>query len=664
MIKIITSLLLLIAGAFALDTAPEDFIKNSSASVEAKVNELVKSRYAELVNKTPPRSISFSQGEIYIADKKLNWRDIEGKVTVLVDGSTLELGYSIDGFVISPDNLKVAYYISYRGQDLWKWNVVAISTNPQIWLNDPAQTRMQNFDWNTSSSGFYYSYFHSKEDVAAGKQPITEVRYRDVFGQDVLVFDHGLAENFGLYDIDGGHTLAAYRLLNPGVGIKTTFSLYKGVKQQDGTYLWEVAYPRNQFVGIALGVYDQKVFALTSQFGDTYGVVAVDIKNNNRVMEIVPARPNQVLHTATLAGNQLVLQYHSIPEQNVSLVIRSLSDQSEKTISMSGLGLTSYGDLERFKFAPGATTSTAAYADVFLGNQELKLDLAAGNVEVLPNLATMNFDSQQMEQRLISFTASDGREITGRLYTRKDNEPKFVYIRHYGWISIKNSPEVREVLMAIDLGGAYFTVDLPGGGERGATWYRDGASNRLQSMKYIAEASEHLQNLLLVGPEKIVLMGRSWGGLTSLLMASYFPQHFGMINSVVPIIDVRDMFANGWFGRIAHSDLDPKIDRHGNYVLDGEFNNYVSRLNPAEQIDQIPSSVRLNLFTSGLDDRVDGDSSIESNYAYTLSQKLGDERFDYHRIVEGNHAARYYQILIFSLIAEQYGIDYQPLTVH
>lgn len=659
---VIVSSMIYLTPVFALPKAPQDFVSESSRAVESRVHRDLALRYDELTNQLPVTPTSFLNGEIFISPRGLIWRNLLSQEKTIVESNSLPEGHTIGGFEISPDGLKVAYFSSYKGQDLRHWNIISLKEHSRPWFREAALNRMGDLSWNAASTGIFYSYFNDKNEVAQGRKPINEVRFRDISGRDQLIFSPALAENFSIFDIGDGKTLGAYRLLNPDSGIKTTFSLYKGVRRDDGSYVWESAYPRNRHIGFGIGVYHRRVLILTSEVGDTYGVVAVDLSQKNQSFTLVPARPNQVLHMATLDQNhgKLILQYHSVPEQNVSIVIHEINSGRQTEISMDSLGLTEYGDLGRFIFAPGSAVSRAQYADVFQGTKILELDSVAEKIKVLPNLKSHSFASSLMNQQLLQFEA-EGELITGRLYTRKGTaDPHFIFIRHYGWIGIKNSPEPREVMLALDAGGAYFTVDLPGGGERGANWYRRGASNRLKSMRLLAATSKFLQNKFNVGPEKIVLMGRSWGGLTSLLMATYHPKEFGIISAVAPIIDLRDFFKNGWFGRIAHSDLDPRIDDQGNYILDAEFDSYVSRLNPIERVADLSAIKSVYLFTSGLDDRVDADSSTESDYAYYLSQQLNAGSFSYHRSIHGNHAARYYQVLMFSLLLEHFKIEFQP----
>ena len=642
----------------------EDYVATSSKRAEDKIVPAIKERFAELVSKTPStRFKSFARGQMTISAEGLVWIDQSGNERVLLRNEDVQERHALSGFIISPDSSKVAFNTTVGGQDLKHWNVVTISENPQVLLERPALNRMSDFSWNKNSTGFYYSFFHPKDEVARGEKPIVESRFRDLAsGEDRTVFSHGLAENFAIADLDGGETLAAYRLLNPSVGIKTTFSMYKGVRQSDGSYLWKEAYPRNKYVAVFLGVLDGKVILHSSEAGNNYGIVSVDVLNHNRRRVMVRSKWRHVLHTAEVAGEKLILQYHSIPRQNVSLRIYDpRSRRTLKKIGMRRLGLNPFGNLLRFQFAPGGKTARTIFSDVFKGNNVLEMNIERNTIRRLPNEQNLDFDARKVRQRLVQFRAKDGTRITGRLYTRRGKRPSFVFLRYYGWISIKNSPEPREVQMALELGGAYLTLDLPGGGERGADWFIRGSRNRLQMIRYISEASHFAQRKFRLGPEKIVALGRSWGGLTSLILAARHGDNFGIINPIVPVIDMIDMFENGNFGRIAHSDLAPHIDKNGDYILDRAFFDYAESISPIRHICKMKRTARIHLFTSGLDDRVDQGGEQEAKFARAVENQVSSAKFNYHRSIRGNHGSRFYQVLVFSLIADHYGLKYTPL---
>lgn len=656
------------SGSFTFATnlsVPEDFVKESSARVESKIDALIQKRFGELVNQIPDASKqNFLHGNVYLGKQGLVWQRKDNQEVVLVKNQDFEEGHTLAGFLMSPDSTKVAYYTSYQGQDLRHWNVVPLKEGASPVLDQPILNRMDGFSWSQKSDGFYYSYFYEKEDVKNGSKPILDVRYRDLKTQeDKVVFNPGLAENFQIADLDGGRHLIAYRLLNPSLGIKTTFSMSLGSLDSNGNYQWESIYPRNQYVGVFLGLYNKKAVLLTSGEGDHYGVSAVDVLKGGQVTSLVSARKNQVLHTADLVDQNLVLQYHTLIEQNVRVEIHSLKDGRVTQFKIEDFGLTPFGNLSRFQFGPGGKVARAVYSDVFSGDHVLEMNLEEKSLKVLENPQELDFNSKKVQEELIRFRSKNGAEITGRLYTRVGEAPSFVFLRYYGWISIKNSPEPREVQMALELGGAYLTVDLPGGGEKGADWFIDGSRNRLKMVDMISEASTYIQKHLGLGREEVVAMGRSWGGLTSLVLAAKHGDNFGLINTVVPVLDIRDLFENSWFGRISHSDFAPLIDSNGDYLLDQEFYERIDRINPVHLIEEIPPGLDLNLFTSGLDDRVDQGGQLEAQFAFDLYNRLGINQFGYHRSIKGSHSGRFYQVLMFSLIKDRYRLEYRPLSL-
>ena len=69
------------------------------------------------------------------------------------------------------------------------------------------------------------------------------------------------------------------------------------------------------------------------------------------------------------------------------------------------------------------------------------------------------------------------------------------------------------------------------------------------------------------------------------------------------------------------------------------------------------------MFNNALDDRIDQTLVTEVEFAQTVESQIGAERFHYHRNTDGNHGTRFYQPLMMSLIAAEYGLTYRPLRL-
>lgn len=635
-----------------------DFVSESSRNFERTLDADIQAVYKTLLPELPEtHKIHFKFGQVFMdGDGQLVWRNKAGLEHVLVTKEVIPTGQGLSGFEISPNGLRVAYFTTEGGQDLKSWNVVNIRQGAKPLLRKPILNRMEGFSWGQDSGTLYYSFWHDKEAVARGEKPILEIRSRNIAtGKDEIVFDPRLAENFGIAEVNQGETLIAYRLLNPNYGIKTSFSMYAAQKTHGRIGEWKRIYPRNKYIGIFLGTFNNKALILTERSGDTYAVEAVD-PLTGRVEVMVPAQVGKVLHLADVVGENLILQYHTVDTQAVSVEVFNLQSKSFiKATKTKSLGLSEYGDLDRFKVAVGGAKARAVYTDVMNDDHVLELELNTFSLKKLANVRSAEFKARDFADDYVSFQTSDGTKITGRLFYPKNKKPEYVVLRYYGWISVKNTPETRDIRMTLLTGGAYFVADMPGGGEKGAKWFYQGSRERLKMVGYIAEASRFLQNKLQLQSEQVVALGRSWGGLTSLLLSAHHSSDFGVIVSAVPVIDVEDMLKNSYFGRTAHSDLAPRVNRQGNYILDQSFQAYVRSINPSRLVERMQPNSDLLLFTSGKDDRVDQGGDLEAEFASRLKTQLGD-RLLYHRSVMGNHSGRFYEQLLFSYLKRNYGL--------
>ncbi len=626
--------------------------------------ETVLQRYQALQTITAdPHVRYFSRGQIHQDARGLVWTTLTGKDIVVVERKQLKDRQSLGSFAISPDGDKLAYATTYLGQDLKSWQVVTLSAQPRVLLQQPVVNRMEDLRWNQESTGLYYSYWYPKEDVKKGLSPMVECRFRHVLTQvDKKVWDHGLAENFAIAEQANGE-LIAHRLLNPAAGIKTTFSMYRGQKNARGQFQFTSIYPRNQYVGFFLGLWQKQGLILSQEAGDYYGVVAVSSDGERRTL--VPARHNEVLHTARLHQNTLILQYHNRHTQHVFLEQWNLKTGQRQRFALADLGLTPFGSLSNFHWGPGATRARASFADVALGHQTLELRLQThkdtpAQLRVLAPEQPLDFNARHMKIERFAMLAKDGTPLNGYVFTRKDRPPTFGFIRHYAFISIKNAPEPREVQMVLEAGGAYLTLELPGGGEGGANWFLKGSRHRLTSVDYITEAAAHLRSQWQLPNERIAVLGRSWGGMTSLLLAARAGEQFGPIHAVVPVLDLKGVFENGWFGRISHSDFAPDIDRSGNYILDSAFWKRTYQLNPVEQLRYMSAQTQLRVFTNGLDDRIDQENLISRFMARTREQ-LAPGHFRHYDYNLAHHGSRDYQIDVIKGLLQDFDLTYRPM---
>ncbi|MBG0788664.1 MAG: S9 family peptidase, partial [Anaerolineaceae bacterium] len=180
------------------------------------------------------------------------------------------------------------------------------------------------------------------------------------------------------------------------------------------------------------------------------------------------------------------------------------------------------------------------------------LDLATREVTIFrqPDLA---FDPEDYVTEQVFFTSKDGTQIPLFISHRKDlvvNGDTPTYLYGYGGFNIP-IPVSFSVpnLVWMERGGIYAQAQLRGGGEYGRAWHEGGMLHNKQNVfdDFIA-AAEYLIDRGYTRKEKLVVGGRSNGGLLIGAVLTQRPDLFGV---ALPNVGVLDMlrfhkFTIGW----------------------------------------------------------------------------------------------------------------------
>lgn len=643
-----------------------DRLKQANYSdVEAQIKVL---GYKQAVQET-----YFQNGSFFIDGGHLVWKKTDGTLVRLVDKDE-HPDRGITFTLVSPDGKKIAYSTTLSGSDQHVWYVKSIADSSQHLLSEPILVRMDGFSWGQDSQTVYYSKFSQIDKVVAGVEPINVVRARNLTtGTDQLVFDHGERANYSIYDVDGGKTLIAHRILGPGSGIKALLSLYRGERQKDGSYRWSPFISPNSTMGHFLGVIrkngQQYAVIHTDQLGKTYGINMVPLMATpqQKPISVVAAKPFLVLHNSQMHGGRLFLEYYNPKTLQSSMtIVNAETGAIEKQLRFSDHGLLNYGSLS-LPVAFSGPEVTFKYVDVVGNARVFSYNLKTKAIKAEPNPQVNPFDASRVRVETSSFRSADGKVVRAlKMYPVDANgkplKPKFFFVKSYGMIGIKYSAEPLEAQMVLQRGGVYFVADIRGGAGPNSQWQVEGSRDFYLRYADMKAASEHISEKDPIyssygfkAEDVVVMLGRSYNGSGMLNMAALNPQTARLFVSVVPVWDSSYQLRQGRFGVISHSDLFPNVNpQTGALILDKDFYANVEEHNPAHRLTQIPPQKKLIVFTGGRDDRVD-QVTIEERFVRTLLAQLGDN-FHYIQNPTASHVARWYFEELFTLIDLEFGV--------
>lgn len=643
-------------------------------SVEEQVKAL---SYKQAVQEIP-----FQRGTVFIDAGNLVWKKLDGQ-TVILARKEEHSERGIANILISPDGEKIAYSTTLSGSDQHVWYIKSISEVSEHLMAEPILVRMDGFSWGQDSNIVYYSHFAKIEDVLSETEPIVKVRARSlVTGKNTDIFDHKQRANFAIFDVDGGQTLIAHRILGPGAGIKALLSIYKGKRNANGSYSWSPLIAPNKSIGHFLGVLNKngKNFAVMHSdfFGDKYGISMVPVDGPSgklaQSIQVVGSSTSQVLHNSQMIQGRLFLEYYDPKTLYSSMkIVNSASGKVEKEIRFSDFNLMNYGSLSLpVSFLGG--TATFKYTDVLNNVQVFSYDLNKKTLQTLKNLEKNPFDAKNIHAATIAYTSKDGATVRAlKIYPvdtkGKALKPSFFYLKSYGMIGIKYVAEPLEAQLTVLRGGVYLAPDVRGGAGPSSKWQVQGARDfnlRYQDIDaaadYITKEDPMYAKYNFNKKDVTVALGRSYNGAGILEMAARYPSMAKMYVAVVPVWDFVLQLQQGRFGVISHSDLFPEINSNtGEMILGDAFWKNVEEHSPAQQLHQIPSNLLLYVYTGGRDDRVD-QIATEERFAKALSDRMGDN-FHYIQNPTASHGQRWYLDKVFTEIDLIFGTQVKAASI-
>ena len=593
--------------------------------------KVISDRAAELVATNTPPAVETASGSIYLKAGGLFLKELSGNEVALApkivypNGAGVEVAFE---FKLSPDEKYVAYSYAKNGLDEYRWSVIELSTKKV--LAGPYEVRLQDFNWSSTSEGFYFTKWASIEESAKNnfyahnyfvdlKTKETEIAF--IPPQKNAREFYGIEE---FQNANGETNLVAFRVQGPAevplayyIGLKGAANQALG-EFQVGQYKWKPVQSNNNLIlGKFLAARNGKLYVRTSQSGNNFGIIEVDpITLKKR--KIVPAYRNKVLLVAQIFGDRIYTQYLNHKRLENEIRIFDLQGQLLKTFQMSEVQTSNQGTLTAFMGSHTSPSVQFTYADIPQAPVTIVIDVKSLEFKRLAS-PEVNFNSSKVEYSLQYVLSEDGTKIPLKIYKRKDQaKPKFVYLYYYGFIGTAQQPQWNKKFQAmLDLGGSVAIVSPRGGGDYGRDWQLSVKSNRRPEMLDIVAAAKELdrQNPGI----HIHASGRSFGGLMTAMLSVFYPQYFGSFSSVVPVIDTNEFLNRGLFGAFALADFGVPTDRNGNALDTPEFRDLINSWSALWNLATLKAPKPIVFFSGQNDQRV-GPEQARFMYQALLNQ--------------------------------------------
>ncbi len=471
-----------------------------------------------------------NQSVLYVREG-LNGRD---RVAVDVNQLAADGTMALDWFEPSEHGKYVAYGTSPSGSEMSTLHIIDTKTG-RLLPDTIERTRAASIAWRLDNSGFYYTRYPKKGDVAEGQEMYNRHIFYHELGSDPaddpLIFGEGrdaedwpnvTLSNDGrwlLIQVEQGWTKTELFL----VDLKSDRPASRVTTGKNFLYSGQV--------------FDGRLFITTNEDAPRYRVFVTDATNLDREnwKEIIP-QADAVLQGTGVFGGKLFAQY----QQNASSQIKLFDLEGKK---ITDLALPTMGTV----FGSGGKWDSD---ELFYGFQSFTVtpsiyhyDLKDGSTSLWAKVDAPSIDPAAYEVQQEWYHSKDGTRVPMFVVHKKGlnkdgRNPTLVTA--YGGFNVSLTPTFsRTAYLWMEHGGVYAVANLRGGSEFGEEWHRAGMLDKKQNVfDDMIAAAEHLIGEKYTDKNHLAVQGGSNGGLLMGAMITQRPELFRAVVCQVPLLDM------------------------------------------------------------------------------------------------------------------------------
>ncbi len=460
---------------------------------------------------------------------------VDGKDEVLVDANQLSKDGTIalDWWHVSHDGKYVAYGTSESGSEMSTLHVIETATH-KLLPDVIERTRAASIAWKPDDSGFYYTRYPKKGDVAEGQEMYNRHVFYHALGsdpaKDPLIFGEGRDPQDwpNIVLSEDGRWLSI--IVEQGwakseVYLKDVQTNAAAVPVATGKNFLYFGQP-----------YGGNLYILTNEDSPRYRLFKTSVTAPAREhwREIIP-QSDAVLTSVDIIGGQLFARY----EKNAHSLLKRFTTDGKALgeIELPTLGTITdiggeYDSSSAFYLFTSFTVPTTIY----------RFDIQSAKSTLWDSVQT-SFDASKYETKQVWYTSKDGTRVPMFLVMRKGlkltgHNP--VLLTAYGGFNVSLTPEFSKTIFPwLDHDGIFAMANLRGGAEFGEDWHRAGMLDKKQNVfdDFIA-AAEYLQKEGYTDRQHLAIRGGSNGGLLMGAAITQRPDLFRAVICQVPLLDM------------------------------------------------------------------------------------------------------------------------------
>ena len=428
----------------------------------------------------------------------------------------------------------LAYTVSVHGSDRQEIHIKDLDRNtnlPEVikWC------RFTSMAW-VQDVGFYYSRYPQPGTVA----PEDENNFCQVYWHtlgteqedDVLVFEMPEQKELGFspsitFDQE-------YLILHVFSGTDSRNGVYyrRLGENPEFVHLFEPGEAAYHFVGN-----EGSTFYFATNFQAPKGrIVAVELDKpgNEHWVEVLPEQKDVISGVVYVNGCFAVSFMHN------AYSLLSIYDSTGQLIS--NVELPTIGSVEGMWGRPDQRELFLSFTSFLHPSTIYHYDLHSMVLQPFGDMQ-LNFNPEDYETSQVFYPSKDGTEVSMFLVHKRGlpldgTNPTLLY--GYGGFNIPITPTFSASrLWWVEQGGVYAVVNLRGGAEYGEEWHRAGMlENKQNVFDDFMAAAQWLVDNNYTSRERLVIEGRSNGGLLVSACMVQQPELFGAVVCVVPVTDM------------------------------------------------------------------------------------------------------------------------------
>ncbi len=580
------------------ENAYTELMMADTKPLQEKLFAELKSRIKETDQSAPGRNNGYQYYSRTEAGKQYSTYcrrkgDMKGAEEVLVDMNQLAEGkkfLALRAYSVSPNAQLLAYGLDYDGSRKITMYIKDLQTGKIL---DEFGVMGGAFAWANDNKTVFYNIY----DEALRSYKI----FRHVLGtpktEDVEIFH----EKDDKFDVYVGKTRSA-KYITMTVASKLTREVW----------LLDADNPSGQFAVVEPRKTGHE-YSVEHQ-GNRFLILTNDNAVNFRLME-APVTPNATPSQATwkeivahrptvkLEDVDAFDKFFVLTERDAGLIkFRITNDkpavsgneshyiQFPEQSYIAGLGANADYTTPTLRYIYESLTTPETYYDY---------DMTARTQVLVKRQEVPNYNPDNYVSERIYATASDGVKIPMSIVYKKGIKksganPTFLY--GYGSYGIPNDPDFRASrLIFLERGFVYAIAHIRGGGDMGKQWYEDGKFLKKKNTftDFIA-CAEHLVKEKYTKPEKLVIEGRSAGGLLMGAVTNMRPDLFKAVHYGVPFVDVINTMTDATLPLTTG-----EYEEWGN-PNDKQYYDYMKSYAPYENVEK--KKYPIILMTTGLND--------------------------------------------------------------